>query len=150
MKTRVLTKCEVEREPHRIWNAYVDLLAIEDYEELSVAQRPAYLVFWYESEVQNGGHLQYFENRGVEDLDETVAALGLLGAGCHQEVLREAGALFLSRERPRLRSARQFSEIALQEEFWTFDSRFHDCSPSLQQCLETHLHRHQSLFVTIR
>jgi hypothetical protein len=24
-------------------------------------QRPAHLVFWYESEVENGGHFQYFE-----------------------------------------------------------------------------------------
>jgi len=54
-------------------------------------------LFWYESEVQNGGHLQYFENCGTERLAETIAALGSLGAPCHQEVLREAGALWHER-----------------------------------------------------
>jgi len=150
MKTRVISRSLAEREPYRIWNAYVDLLAIEGYEDLSNEQRPAHLVFWYESEVQNGGHMQYFENRGVRYLDETIAALGLLGAICQQDVLREAGAQFLGRARPRIKSAQQYSEIALQGEFSSFDSRFHACSPSLQQCLETHLERHQSLFVTIR
>jgi len=66
MKTRMLTKPQVDAEPFRIWNACVDLLATEDYRDLGKEQRPAHLVFWYESEVQNGGHLQYFENRGVE------------------------------------------------------------------------------------
>jgi hypothetical protein len=65
MKTRTLTNGEVEREPYRVWNAYVDLLAVEDHRDLVPEQRAAYLVFWYESEVQNGGHLQYFENRGT-------------------------------------------------------------------------------------
>ena len=49
------------REPHLIWNAFIDLIAIEDYGDLSPIQRKAHLVFWYESEVQNGGHGQYFE-----------------------------------------------------------------------------------------
>jgi hypothetical protein len=65
MKTRTLTKGEVEKEPYRVWNAYVDLLAVEDHRDLVPEQRAVYLVFWYESEVQNGGHLQYFENRGT-------------------------------------------------------------------------------------
>jgi hypothetical protein len=71
MKTRRLTQQQVDAQPFRIWNAYVDLLAMEDYHDLVEQQRPAHLVFWYESEVQNGGHLQYFENR-----QETIDALG--------------------------------------------------------------------------
>jgi HrpA-like RNA helicase len=64
---------------------------MEDYDDLSPEQRPAHLVYWYESEVQNGGHLQYFENRGTEHLAAPVKALGSLGAMCQQQVLREAG-----------------------------------------------------------
>ena len=52
----------------------------EPLPDLTPEQRRAHLVFWYESEMQNGGHLQYFENRGAEHLEETVYALGLLGA----------------------------------------------------------------------
>jgi hypothetical protein len=149
MKMRTLTKHEVEAEPFRVWNAYVDLLAMEDYRDLSSEQRPAYLVFWYESEVQNGGHFQYFENRGTEHLAATVEALGLLGAVCQQQVLRAAGELWLSRSRPRVQTAQEFCDMALEDEFDAFDSRFHACSPSLQQCLEAYLSRHQSFFVSV-
>jgi len=150
MKTRSLTRQEVAAEPHRLWNAYVDLLAMEVYLELSPEQRPAHLVFWYESEVQNGGHLQYFQNRGTERLAETIAALGSLGACCHQQILREAGELWHEHSRGRVTSAQEFHETALDGEFDTFDARFHACTPKLQSCLETHLRDHEATFVRVR
>lgn len=149
MKTRVLTRREAEAEPFCVWNAYVNLLAKENYTVLAPEQRPAHLVFWYESEVQNGGHFQYFENRGTVRLNETIKALGLLGAACQQQVLREGGKLWLTRDRQRFQTAEEYCEAALEGEFDMLDSRFHACSPSLQECLETYLARHQSLFVTI-
>ena len=147
MKRRSLTKGEIKTEPFRVWNAFVDVLAMEDYNELSPEQHPAHLVFWYESEVQNGGHFQYFKNRGTEHLAATIEALGLLGATCQQQILREAGALWLSRFRPQIETAQEFCDSALEGEFASFDSRFHTCSRTLQQCLEAHLDRHQELFV---
>ena len=149
MIIRSLTKDEVDAEPFRVWNAYIDVLAMEDYGDLSPEQRPAHLVFWYESEVQNGGHFQYFENRGTEHLAATIEALGLLGAICQQQVLREAGEAWLRRSRPRVQTAQEFCDTALEGEFEAFDSRFHSCSPSLQQSLETYLVRHQSIFVSV-
>lgn len=149
MKRRTLTKLEVEAEPFRVWNAYMDLLAMEQLHDLGPEQRPAHLVFWYEGEVQNGGHLQYFANRGTEHLGATVEALGLLGAGSQRQVLREAGEYWLSRSRPRIPTAREFCDLALQGEFDVFDTRFFACRPTLQQCLAAYLARHQSSFVRI-
>src|ERR1700686_4906357 len=110
MKIRKLTRAEVETEPFQVWNSYVDLLAAESYEELSVEQRPAHLVFWYENEVQNGGHLQYFENRATKYLTETIAALGVLGAACQQQVLLDARHAYLSRQRPPIETAQEFCD----------------------------------------
>lgn len=149
MILRSLTKQEVEAAPYEVWNAYVDLLAMEEFASLTPEQRPAHLVFWYESEVQNGGHFQYFENRGTEHLAATVEALGLLGATCQQQVLREAGESWLSHSRPRVETAQEFCDTALEGEFDSFDSRFHACSPTLQQCLESHLEQHQASFVSV-
>jgi hypothetical protein len=149
MKIRTLTKREAEAEPFRVWNAFVDLLAMEGYRDLDSVQRPAHLVFWYESEVQNGGHLQYFENHGIAHLAETIESLGLLGATGHQQVLSEAGDLFLSRQRPRIETVEEFCAAALQGEFSALDSRFYDCTPSLQKCLEVYLGQHQSDFVVV-
>ena len=149
MKKRTLTKREVEAEPFRVWNAYIDLLAMEDYQDLSSEQRPAHLVFWYASEVQNGGHFQYFENRGTEHLGATIEALGLLEATCQQQVLRDAGELWLAGNRPCIQTSEEFCQTALQGEFDGFDSRFHECSPTLQACLEAHLEHHEFLFVSV-
>lgn len=149
MKIRKLTKQEVLAEPFRVWNAYVNLLALEDYQDLSPEQRPAYLVFWYDCEVQNGGHFQYFENRGTEHLTATIEALSLLGSACQQQIIAEAGALWLSRFRPHVQTAKEFCDKALDGEFGTFDARFHACLPSLQQRLEFHLEQHQSTFVSV-
>src|SRR5436190_988452 len=102
VKTRTLTSREVQAEPFLVWNAFMNLLAMEQYSELAPEQRPAHLVFWYEHEVQNGGHLQYFENQGTQQLVETIEALKLLGASCQQHVLCEAGELWHSRQRPRI------------------------------------------------
>ena len=124
-------------------------MAMENYSDLAEEQRPAHLVFWYESEVQNGGHMQYFENRKGDYLNETIAALGLLGATCHQKVLQGAAQLFLSRERSPIQTVGEYCAIALEGEFDEFDSRFHDCSPSLMECLEAYLQLHQSSFVIV-
>jgi uncharacterized protein DUF4375 len=149
MKTRIVARQKADTWPPSVWNAYVDLLAMEQYDELTEEQRPAHLVFWYESEVQNGGHLQYFENRGTSHLSETVEALGLLEATCQQQILREAGELFLGRERPRITSVEEFVAADQDGEFKAFDRRFYACSPSLQERLQAYLVLHQSSFVTI-
>ena len=149
MILRTLTKQEVEAGPYRVWNAYVDLLAMERFEDLSPEQRPAHLVFWYESEVQNGGHFQYFENQGTDHLVATIEALGLLGATCQQQVLHEAGERWLSRSRPGIETAEEFSDTALVGEFDSLDLSFRACSPTLNQCLESYLERHQTSFVSV-
>lgn len=149
MATAKVTREDAEERPYCVWNAFVDFLANHDYDELSEEQRPAYLVFWYESEVQNGCHLQYFLNRGVEHLQEAISALGILGAHCQQQVLQEAGALFLGRRREPIRSLKEYAATALQDEFGALDRQFYDCSLSLQECLERYLELHQSVFVTI-
>jgi hypothetical protein len=146
---RALTKEEVEAEPFQVWNSFVDVLAMEGYGELSPEQRPAHLVFWYENEVQNGGHFQYLENRGTEHLAATVEALGLLGAACQQQILQEAVNIWLGFSRSPVQRAQDFCEAALVGEFESFDLRFHACSPSLLQCLGAYLEHHQASFVRI-
>jgi hypothetical protein len=60
----------------------------------------------------------------TEHLAATIEALGLLGASCHQQVLREAGDLWLSRERQRIQIVEEYGKAGLEGEFETFDSRF--------------------------
>src|SRR5260370_42147470 len=100
MKTRTLTKQQADAEPFRVWNAYVRLLAGERHEDLSPEQRPAHLVFWYESEVKNGGHLSYFGNRGTEHLTAAIGGLGGAGWSCQQRGLPGGGGGMRTPPRP--------------------------------------------------
>src|SRR3990170_6483975 len=104
----------VKEKPHVIWNEFVDILAMSKYDELSEKQRAAYLVFWYWNEVENGGHLQYFENKGTGRIEETIAALQFLGAICHSKVLARATAQFKSGPRSRIISVEEYVETALK------------------------------------
>jgi len=54
MIRRSLPASAVAERPYLVWNAFVDVLAMTEYADLTPAQRLPRLAFWYESEVQNG------------------------------------------------------------------------------------------------
>ena len=136
-------------EPSAIWNAFVDLIATEEYEALSPIQRVAHLVFWYDSEVQNGGHHQFFVNGGAVNLHETIAALGEFGLQCHAEILARAGDAWLSSERTFPETGEECAPQAPEGEFDEHDAAFHECEPSLIEALESHLSEHQEEYVVL-
>jgi len=139
---RTVDRGRLQQEPYLVWNAFIDLLAMEEYDDLSSLQRKAHLVFWYESEVQNGGHGQYFENRGLNRLAETVAALRDLGLGCQAQVLSRAVAAFSSAE-PGTDWADTLDDVFIEE----LDDAFHQCTPTVTEALEKHLAEHASEYV---
>lgn len=149
MIIRSITNQQLVDDPNILWNSFVDLLATEDYDLLTEEQRPAHLVFWYGSEIENGGHLQYFENWGSERLSETVRALELFGAECQKHILAVAGKQWTSVYRTHPESVEEFIEIALEGELEEFDSRFHKCETSLNSLLEAHLLQFRENFVQV-
>jgi len=149
MIIRKISRDVLAREPYQAWNAFVNLLAMENYTDLDDVQRPAHLCFWYDTEVQNGGHLQYFENRGRELLNETLLALRILGAECPHKVLEAANRRFLIKPRSRIETAEEYVATALEGEFDTFDSAYDVCEPSIPDLLEGYLEKHKEYFVEI-
>ena len=134
MRRRV-DAAEARAHPNLIWNAFIDVLACEDYSALKPSQRSAHLVFWYESEVQNGGHDQYFGNQGTERVGETVAALRELGLGCQAAVLEAAVAA--------LKESDYVQKLAQA------DNAFHACRPNVVEALKTHLAAATELYVEL-
>ncbi len=139
---RTVDSTRLKQVPHLAWNAFVDLLAMEEYSNLSTVQRQAHLVFWYESEVQNGGHGQYFENRGVNRLEETVVALTNLGLPCQARNLSRAVAT-LSGSEPGADWADALQDSFIDE----LDDAFHRCTPTITEALERHLARNTDEYV---
>jgi hypothetical protein len=96
---RNIGNSDIKKDPSLLWNEYVDILAMEEYEPGEIKLRDASLVFWYDSELQNGGHLQYFENRGTDDAPDTISALVNIGAVHQKNVFEKALKLWRSKER---------------------------------------------------
>jgi len=146
---RSLPASVVAAEPWQVWNAFVDLLATEEHEVLTPLQRDAQLAFWYDAEVQNGGHLQYFVNSAGQHADDAVRALGRLGAGAHAEVLGRATSVWRSHARVEPRSASEYASAALEGEFEGHDAAYHAIHPTLVEILERVLAEHREEFVSI-
>jgi uncharacterized protein DUF4375 len=150
MAQRVHVPAHIAAEsPHEVWNAFVDLISSEPSEPFTAEQRAAALVFWYESEVQNGGHLQYFSNRGPDEAAASVAALRQLGASDHAAVLQAALESIPWTPDGSPISLEEYVGIAREGPYDEFDQAFHDASPPLQSVLETYLKSHLSAFVTL-
>jgi hypothetical protein len=146
---RQLTRVAVERAPHTVWNAFVSLVALEPYDELTPFQRPAHLVFAYDAEAQNGGHHQYFENSAGRRAQESVSALSALGLACQAAVLQQAISIWESRSRRPAETADRLMNDALQGEFEVQDSDYHRCSPTSNDGLERHLNENLDAFIVI-
>jgi hypothetical protein len=131
-----------------VWNAFVELVSSNPGVSLTAEQRPAALVFWYESEVQNGGHLQYFSNRGVKEGAETVDALQRLGAPAHAAVLKEALNATPDTLDASPVSVDEYIDIAMDDPYGQFDEAFQTADPPLQDVLEAYLKSHLAEFVS--
>ena len=149
MITRKLSKTTIEERPWEIWNSFIDLIATENYDDLDPIQQVAHLCFWYDSELQNGGHLQYFENRGTNLLQATLDSLQKLGAGDQFNVLQKASELYLSIPRHKIETVEEFVDTALEGEYDDFDSEYYDCTPEITNLLDDYLKNYRDSFLEI-
>jgi hypothetical protein len=146
---RKLKASAVAEESYLVWNAFIDLLAMEEYEQMSTLQKRAHLLFWYDSAVQNGGHHQYFENSAGRRCHETVEALRELGLVGQARVLGDAIQRWESKKRKRPRSIKKLVAAFLEGKFGQCDDAYHACSPTVMKKLEDILANNQEEFVII-
>lgn len=132
--------------PYEVWNAFVKI-ALSPYDELDTTQRVAHHALWYESEVRNGGHLQYFENHGTVHADEAVAALKHIGANCQAAVFTRAVSQRQSLDREPIATVQEYVDTALAGENDALDDEFYDCDPTISNLLELFLAENESTFV---
>ena len=149
MVRRQIKTSEIQENPYVIWNAFIDLIAVEDYEDLTEVQRLAHLVFWYDSEVQNGGHLQYFANSSGRRAKEAERALQELGMECQQNILSEAVAHLSKNPLTEFESVDDYVTAARDDAFEAFDRRYYACSRDANQYLEAYLERNLGHFIEL-
>ena len=138
---RRLSQQLVAREPHERWNAFIDLISMEEEKDLTPIQRTAHLAFWYESEVENGGHLQYFLNSAGGRAEAAIPALRALGAAAQADLLEAALKEWSAAERP------DEEDEEVDETLGDLDERFSACEPSITELLERYLDQHEAEFI---
>lgn len=114
-----------------ILDAVIDLLAGNEREELSPKQQIAQLLLFYDNEVCNGGHLQYFHNQGVDCVELLLAALDEIGAECQRKILAEASRKVLSNPVEPVSCLQEYHERALEREYEDLDMAYYDCRPEI-------------------
>jgi hypothetical protein len=149
MVKRKLSAAVIEKESYLVWNAFVDLLAMEDESKLSEIQKIAQDSFWYDAEVQNGGHLQYFENTRKKDYSSVINSLRILGASKHAKVLENAVKQLKKKNRKIIESVQEYVDIALEGEYEKYDDAYAEIMPEMNEYLERYLEKNIKEFIEI-
>ena len=144
----VLSPEQIAEVSYERWNALVHI-AFLPYEQLDNLQRIPHHALWYESEVNNGGHLQYFENHGTDRVPEAIESLKSLGALSQAAVLTDALTLRMSVKRKRILSLTQFLSAAKRDEYGELDSAFYQCEPGICELLQWFLDRNEASFIRV-
>lgn len=131
MIKRKILKESIGIERGLIWNAYVDLVCMEEYEDLTEIQRVGKALFWYENEVMNGGHMQFLINRGIEELELTIKALKFVYHNEFIQLLEDAKMIYSKLDFSQIVDKESYIEMALEDHFDQCDEKFYQINPSL-------------------
>lgn len=121
------------------WNRFVDYAITHELERVQPDILPAYLVFWYMSEVENGGHLQYFTNRRDDPFETTVKALHDMGSASLAGTLETAFSKWKLREINDPESVEEYVSLALGGEFEVLDLTFYNADPNIADILNANI-----------
>ncbi|MGB5105819.1 MAG: DUF4375 domain-containing protein [Candidatus Zixiibacteriota bacterium] len=137
-----ISRGSIVAEPNIVWNTFIEILATENIAELAPLQQRARLVFQYDAEVQDGGHLQFFEDSAGGDADSALEALIAFELFEQAEIIKSAAAPRRSKTRTPILTAAEYENQALEGEFEEFDSAYYACESSVTEAFELHLKRH--------
>jgi hypothetical protein len=129
------------------WNTMNDMCALSDINNLTPVQRVAHLAYWYMSEVENGGHYQYFLKKADYDHYEVVRALEATGAAEQVVILSDALKTVRATPLGTPQTVAQYLEAEEAADLSRYDTAFADCKRSVFECLQDHLDKHEGEFI---
>lgn len=117
------------------WNDFVDR-AIEHAPQRA-EEEDLYALFYYQAEVNNGGHHQYFHNWPDPDVwKRAVAGARAIGQDAVADSLESAAEMWLGKKRRRPFTIRGFMRQAREKEFEAFDQAFYTAEAAFQAAFE--------------
>ena len=138
-----ISRKTISKSPEEYWNAFNDCLASNDASDLSPMLRKCHLIYWYASEVSNGGHGQYFSNKEETNFREVIEALDYFEAYGHSKILSAA----IEIQPDNIDEISDDEAELLGEKENKLDSRFFEEKPDLFDLLEDILKKFESSIV---
>ena len=105
-------------EKDTLWNRFIEEICDRDAETLSPIQKKAVLCFWYDAEMQNGGHSGYrdcYPETTPDELEDAILTVG------NKEIADNYRRAITDGE---------------EDDFEETDNAYYDFEPSLCDCLE--------------
>lgn len=72
------------------WNRFITEICMRDRASLNERQRDAVICFWYDAEMQNGGHSAYFDSDPIAAPEEAESAIRRIGGDAIADNFRKA------------------------------------------------------------
>ncbi len=104
----------------------------------------------YDSELQNGGHLQYFENHRKNDYFEVINSLKAIGAEKQSSLLLKTSVIFLGKKRKPIKSVQSYIKKTENDEYSKFDSEYYHIKPDVNFYLEEYLKNNLNEFIELK
>jgi Domain of unknown function (DUF4375) len=133
-----------------IFDEVISLIFQKQPSELTSKQRKVGLLLIYDNEVLNGGHLQFFHNQGLENIEELFEALEETKAKCQKDILDKAFEYAQKFPVTPVQTLEEYHERAIEDEFFELDMLYYKCSPELgNELLPNYVKEHLNEFVEI-
>jgi len=149
MIRRKVRKIDFNDKPYLIWNSFIDIVAMEAEDDLNEVQIIGQKAFIYDSEIQNGGHMQFFENTKLTNYKPFIDALKNMSAFEHANILIEAVRIYESKQRNEIKDKYEYSSIALDGEFDKLDFKYYRTKPELTELMQSFLKENEDQFIEL-
>jgi hypothetical protein len=156
VKPPEITAGRLKNNPRLIWNTFIKFISNAETTEMNDIQMAAQLPFWYDSDIQKGGHLRYFKNKGELLGDKlnvlimaTMDALKIIGAEKQLEILAKAADVYFSKPIQNPIDPNEVNQTVLAGEFDKFDDDFYASFPDITELLEKYVMAHLDNFVKV-
>lgn len=156
LKPLEIAGSRLQKDPQLLWKTFIKFLSKSDTTQMNDIQMAAQLPFWYDFDIQKGGHLNYFESK-YEKLGEklnvlimaTLDALKIIGADKQAEILGKAADVYFCKPRQHPKDPDEIAQIGLEGEFEKFDIEYGQTMPEIKDWLEKYLMDHKDDFVKV-
>jgi hypothetical protein len=108
------------------WNRFINEICFKEHSKLTPTQKAAVLTFWYDAEMNSGGHSGYFDCYTEVNSEDLIWALTEVGGSEYINNYKEA------------------IQIGQEDGYLKTDNVFYNITPSLSSLLMEYVEKHSS------